>query len=175
MVTSETILVSDETMSIVKTTASEGQPVPDGGETLRLEEFLPYKLSILAKTVSDGLAARYSKEFGLSIPEARILTTCGQTPRMTANAICAHSGMNKVMVSRGIASLDARGFIKTVPNQDDRREIFLSLTAVGNRIYRKLVPLALRFEAELRGLVTDERFDAFNAGLDLFLARIDTR
>jgi DNA-binding MarR family transcriptional regulator len=162
-------------MSRGKPNGSARRPVRDGDETLRLEEFLPYKLSILAKTVSDGLAARYSKEFGLSIPEARILTTCGQNPRMTANAICAHSGMNKVMVSRGIASLDARGLIETFPNQDDRRETFLSLTALGNRVYRKLVPLALRFEAELRALVTDERFDAFNAGLDMFLARIGAR
>jgi DNA-binding MarR family transcriptional regulator len=142
-------------------------------EALRLEKFLPYKLSILAKKVSDGLAARYSKEFGLSIPEARILTTCGQTPVMTAGAICAHSEMNKVMVSRGIASLDARDFIKTLTNKDDRRESFVSLTLAGRKVYDELVPLALGFEAELRTSISSPTFDAFNAGLDLFLARFE--
>jgi DNA-binding MarR family transcriptional regulator len=165
MVTSATILVSREKMS------SKRLP-PQPRQTLRLEEFLPYKLSILAKSVSDGLAARYSMEFGLSIPEARILTTCGQNPMMTANGICTHSGMNKAMVSRGIASLDARGLIETLPNQADRREAFLSLTPAGKKVYRKLVPLALEFEAELRARISDERFDAFNAGLDLFLAHV---
>jgi DNA-binding MarR family transcriptional regulator len=80
--------------------------------------------------------------------------------------------MNKAMVSRGIASLDAHGLIKTLPNQDDRRETFLSLTPAGKKAYRKLVPLALGFEDELRARISDERFDAFNAGLDLLLAQI---
>ena len=36
------------------------------GATLRLSDFLPYRLSVLSNTVSRGIADRYQRDFGLS-------------------------------------------------------------------------------------------------------------
>ena len=52
----------------------------ENSELLNLEEFLPYRLSVLSNTVSRGIAAAYVDRFGLSIREWRIIAVWGATP-----------------------------------------------------------------------------------------------
>ena len=44
----------------------------------RLEDFLPYQLSVAANRVSRLFARRYSEAFGLSIPEWRVIAVVGR-------------------------------------------------------------------------------------------------
>ena len=141
-----------------------------GDEILQWEEFLPYRLSICAHRVSDALANCYSERFRLSIPEARILTFCAEYPNRTAKDFCAHSGMNKTVVSRGVASLVARRYILRSPNKADQRQEFLSLSIAGTKIYRKLVPVVRDFEARVRACISESEFKAFDAALSLLMA-----
>ena len=45
---------------------------------LRLEAFLPYRLSVLTNKISASLAAIYHERFGISIPEWRALAHLSQ-------------------------------------------------------------------------------------------------
>ena len=45
----------------------------------RLELFLPYRLSVLANRLSREFARRYQDEFGLSIPEWRVIAAVSYT------------------------------------------------------------------------------------------------
>jgi DNA-binding MarR family transcriptional regulator len=127
---------------------------------LRLESFLPYRLNVLAATVSEGLARVYSERFGISIPEWRVIATLGQFGQATAKAIGLHSRMHKTKVSRAVAGLEARALVRRLPNPGDKREAFVSLTAVGDDIYREILPLAADYEARLLGVLTkDQRAD----------------
>ncbi|MCA1778441.1 MAG: MarR family transcriptional regulator, partial [Xanthomonadaceae bacterium] len=40
---------------------------------LELENFLPYRLSVLSNRVSQGIAATYEQRFGLSVTEWRVI------------------------------------------------------------------------------------------------------
>ena len=51
---------------------------------LILEDFLPYRLSILSNTVSSTIASAYNKRFGLSIPEWRVIAILGRFPGISA-------------------------------------------------------------------------------------------
>ena len=53
----------------------------------RLEEFLPYRLSVAANRVSRLFARRYSEAFGLSIPEWRVLATIGRFGVLSPSAV----------------------------------------------------------------------------------------
>ncbi|NNM71590.1 MarR family winged helix-turn-helix transcriptional regulator [Enterovirga aerilata] len=119
------------------------RPDPDREPALRLSEFLPYRLNVLAETVSEGLARSYGTRFGISVPEWRVLATLGEFRSMTAKAVGAHSRMGKVKVSRAVAALEGRGLVRRRRNEADLREAFLVLTPEGERLYRKIVPLAL--------------------------------
>ncbi|HEX2554664.1 MAG TPA: MarR family transcriptional regulator [Microvirga sp.] len=119
-----------------------------------LEQFLPYRLNVLATVVSNALAEIYAERFGLTIPGWRIVATLGQYGTRTARDIALHAVMHKSTVSRTVSALGARGLVARRPNRDDRREEWLELTPEGRRVYEALAPEALAFEAGLVSALT---------------------
>ncbi|MET0605608.1 MAG: MarR family transcriptional regulator [Beijerinckiaceae bacterium] len=117
--------------------------------TLELERFLPYRLNVLAALSSEGVARLYSRRFGISIPEWRIVATLGESDRLTAHAIGGHSHMHKTKVSRAVGDLISRGLVRREINKRDLREAFLTLTPSGRAVYEAIAPLALSYEARL--------------------------
>jgi len=57
--------------------------------------------------------------------------------------------MDKVTVMRAAHGLLRRRLLKRVPNGEDGRSHRLVLTAAGRRLYDRIVPLALAYEAQL--------------------------
>ena len=74
-------------------------------DPLVLEDFLPYRLSVLSNTVSTAIAGAYHERFGLSIPEWRVLCILAMTPDLSAAEVAQRTAMDKVAVSRATASL----------------------------------------------------------------------
>jgi DNA-binding MarR family transcriptional regulator len=120
-----------------------------GAAPLKLEEFLPYRLNVVASLVSQALSRIYVDRYGIDVPEWRILVTLGQFETMTAKAIGAHSHMHKTKVSRAVGELERRKLLVRRGNRADRREAFLSLTPAGRAIYEELAPGALDFVRRL--------------------------
>lgn len=124
---------------------------------IELEGFLPYRLNVLATSVSQSLARVYGERFGISIPEWRVLATLGQFREITAREIGLHSHMHKTTVSRAVAALADRHLIARRQNNADMREAFLTMTPRGHTIYLQIVPLARAFAEQLsEGLSRDE-------------------
>lgn len=116
---------------------------------LKLEEFLPYRLNVLASLVSQALSRVYAERYGIGVPEWRVLVTLGQYGVMTGKAIGSHSHMHKTKVSRAVAELGRRKLLARRANRDDKRESFLSLTPTGRAMYEDLAPVALDFARRL--------------------------
>lgn len=130
----------------------------ENGGAFALEDFLPYQLAVLAEVTSAGFARIYSKEFGLTIPEWRVLATVAEVPRVRAKDVGAARHLPKTAVSRAVAGLRRRGLLKVDVNRADKRESFLSLTGPGQALYRELVPLAQAYARSLAArLTTTER------------------
>lgn len=128
-------------------------PVASGDAPLKLEEFLPYRLNVLASLVSQALSRIYVERYGIGVPEWRVLVTLGQYGTMTGKAVGAHSHMHKTKVSRAVAELEQRKLVARRANRADLRESFLSLTSTGRAIYEDLAPGALAFAARLAEVV----------------------
>ncbi|NBN62657.1 MarR family winged helix-turn-helix transcriptional regulator [Pannonibacter tanglangensis] len=131
-------------------------PGEASGEPLRLETFLPYRLSILSEVVSRSLSRIYADRFGIAIPEWRVVATIGQFGRVTARDVGAHSHMHKTKVSRAVAALEGLGYVARSPNPQDMRESFLELTPRGEAMYRELVPQARAFSDALLATLPPE-------------------
>ncbi|HXA26388.1 MAG TPA: MarR family transcriptional regulator, partial [Acetobacteraceae bacterium] len=112
------------------------------GEVFRLEEFLPYRLSVAANRVSRLFARRYSEAYGLSIPEWRVLAMIGRFGTLSPSAVGEWTAMDKVKVSRAAASLVARGLLRQTQDPRDGRGRLLHLTRKGATVYQGVVPLA---------------------------------
>jgi len=115
-------------------------------DRLNLDHFVPYRLSVLSNRVSDAIARHYSERFGLSIPEWRVMAVLGQTPGLSAREVATRTAMDKVQVSRAVASLLRAKRIARVGDEKDGRITRLSLTKPGTTIYDEIVPLALHLE-----------------------------
>jgi DNA-binding MarR family transcriptional regulator len=120
---------------------------------LQLEDFLPHRLNVLSSLVSQALTRVYG-QYGIGIPEWRILVTLGQFGVMTGKAIGARTHMHKTKVSRAVAQLERRKYLTRRANRSDLREAFLSLTPAGRAVYEELAPRALEFTARLSEVVT---------------------
>lgn len=142
-----------------------------GAEPLQLDAFLPYRLNVLATTVSLSLSKVYAERYGISIPEWRVLVTLGEKPELTARDIGLSTRMHKTKVSRAIAALEDRGLLARRPSQGDRREAYAKLTRQGRAMYRDLAPQALSFERDLLAVLSP----AERAGLDRALAKLFAR
>ena len=125
---------------------------------LDLEHFLPYRLSVLSNRISQAIATRYARRFGIGVTEWRVIAVLGRYPDLSANAVAERTAMDKVADSRAVASLIRDGRLKRRMHGDDRRRSVLALSAKGYRIHDEVAPLALRFERELLSrLDADER------------------
>ena len=133
-------------------------PRPGGTKqapTLALDSFLPYRLSVLANTVSRSIAQLYADRFGMTIHEWRVMAVLGTYAPLSARAVAERTAMDKVQVSRAVARMLQSGIVDRRADQDDRRRSHLRLSAKGRRIYAQIVPLALAVEADLLGALSD--------------------
>jgi DNA-binding MarR family transcriptional regulator len=129
--------------------------------------FLPYRLAVAAAAVSDRFARRYSRQFGISIPEWRVLAVLGSFGTTHATRLVALTKMDKVKVSRAVAGLEGAGLLRRKPDPADARRALLALTAKGARLYAAIVPLAEGMQAELLAALPAEARAGLDAALTL--------
>lgn len=138
-------------MSVSSTSAALPPPAPAQAapKPLRLEDYLPYRLSVAANAVSQLIARAYVDRFGLSVPQWRVMAVLGEDSPLTQQALCGRTVMDKVTVMRAARALLQRRLVRRQPNAEDGRSHRLSLTAAGERMYAQVAPLALEYEAVL--------------------------
>jgi len=116
---------------------------------LRLDDYLPYRLSVAANAVSRLVARAYEHRFGLSVPQWRLMAVLGEAAPLTPQKLGARTVMDKVTVMRAARVLLQRKLVRRLPNALDGRSHRLVLTAAGRRMYAQIAPLALAYEARL--------------------------
>lgn len=135
----------------------------------RLEDYLPYRLSLLSNTVSQGIAHRYQRDHEISVTEWRVIVMLGRFPGSTASEVVDRTAMDKVSISRGVRSLEEKGFLQRRTDAEDRRRQRLFLTrGRGKRVLESIVPMAAAYERELLGALDESEW----ATLDGLLARL---
>lgn len=124
---------------------------------LNLNTFFPYQFSVLAQQVTEFIAKIY-EEFGLTKIEWRVLATIGYHCEISARDICQFTHLDKMQVSRAINKLIKSDFLSQQTSEQDRRKNLLNLTAKGNELYQKIIPLVKNQEQRLlEGLSVQER------------------
>jgi DNA-binding MarR family transcriptional regulator len=140
-------------------------------DTIELERFLPYRLSVLSNVVSSAIADAYRRRFGLSIPEWRVIAVLSRHPGISAAEVADLTCMDAVAVSRAVSRLLQGGRLRRNVARNDRRRSVLSVSPAGAAVYREVAPLALQFERELlEGMNRAER-----ATLDRAIATLTAR
>ena len=132
-------------------------------QALELENFLPYRLSILAQIVSESLHDLYAAPFGLSVAQWRVMAALGRFAPLAASDVGQRIVMDKVAVSRAVAGLMKRGLVERATDRTDRRRTLLRLSGRGRAMHARIVPLALDYEARLYGALSAGERRSFDA------------
>lgn len=132
---------------------------------LKLDQFLPYRLSIASNLVSDRIARAYRVLFGLTISEWRLVAVLAEAGSITPMTLGERTRMDKVTVSRAAAALLSRGLLVRMPHGKDGRSHFLDLSPAGRDLYARVAPEALKLERTLLADFSPEEIAAFTAML----------
>lgn len=116
---------------------------------------MPYRLSVLTNRISALISTAYSESFGIRIPEWRTIAVLGDTSRLTNSQIAERTAMDKVTVSRAVRDLVHKRLVARRTSSKDRRVVHLNLTREGRSVYLQIVPMALRYEAQILGILDE--------------------
>jgi DNA-binding MarR family transcriptional regulator len=136
-----------------------------------LDQFLPYRLAVLASTVSHAMAKVYSKRFNVSIAEWRILANLGHFGPLFAGELAERSSMDKPKVTRALKRLATADLVSRETDPDDRRQTRVSLTAKGHTTFYDIAKLASTWERDLLDPLTDNE----RATFEICIQKLQTR
>ncbi len=134
-------------------------------DDFKLEDFLPFRLSVAASSVSRLMARRLTDAHGISIAEWRVLTMVGRYGTLSPSVVGERTAMDKVKVSRAAASLVARGMIRQSQDPADGRGRLLRLTRKGANVFQSSIPLARSLESELATGLSRNEWSALQKAL----------
>jgi len=141
-------------------------------QELKLEQFLPYRLSLLSNTISAGIADTYRDQHQLSVTEWRTIAILGRFPDLSANQVAHKGAFDKVAVSRAVSRLLERQLLTRHTDPTDRRRSVLALSKAGHELHQKIAPAAIEQEQRLlAGLNTEEQKE-FNRLIDKLFAHL---
>ncbi|QNH14448.1 MULTISPECIES: MarR family transcriptional regulator [unclassified Xanthomonas] len=149
--------------------ASAAPPAPEQ-PSLDLEQFLPYRISVLSNRISSNIARVYGERYGMAVTEWRVMAVLALYPGLSAGEVSERTAMDKVAVSRAVARLLERGFIQRETHGDDRRRSVLHLSEAGVEVYQVIAPMVLECERRLLAPFSEEEQRVLNRLIDRLAA-----
>jgi len=95
-----------------------------------------------------------------------------QSPQ-SAYELCAPSNLDKVQMSRTVARLVGKGWLRKAHDPRDGRRQLLHLTDKGHDLFAEIVTKALAFEADIHTALSVEEHASLNRILDKLNARVE--
>lgn len=139
-------------------------------DDFELEHFLPYRLSQLSNTVSQGIAQFYQQQHELTVPEWRVMVVLGRYPGLTASQVCERTVMDKVTVSRAVKLLLDKKYLQRITDESDRRRRPLRVSADrGKKVLNEVIPFALGYQHALLLSLSPEDLKIFETLMEKLL------
>lgn len=114
-----------------------------------LGDFTPYLLNLAAETCSLEFQRYYKSRYGMLRTEWRVIFHLGRYGALTAKDICIRARIHKTKVSRAVAALEQKRFLKRETLETDRRHEQLTLTRSGKSAFEDLYEAARQFDHEI--------------------------
>lgn len=164
----------------VTKTSSPWLAVSRSGSHLNVEDFLTSKLTRLANALRTNLTKPYLEQFGLSLPEWRLLALVARFAPMRFSEVTARSAMDKGQVSRTLRVMATRGLTKTKTIKDRGSRstealaapVMVSITPKGTALYKAVLPVARKRQADLLLTLNESERSSLYAIIDKLAATI---
>lgn len=154
------------------TTSAANKPAGSGGaDKLSLQDFIPYKLAVVANRLSQSIGSLFDQRYGIQIPEWRILMALHSCGPLAPNEVVEITSMDKGRVSRAQRRLVELGLVTASGDPRDGRRLMLFLTRKGTGMCKSIIPQARQTEAWFLAVLTERERRALDKALSLLLAR----
>ena len=137
----------------------------------RLEDFIPFKLSVVANRVSQSVGKLFESEFNIQIPEWRILMALYAYGNLVFNEVVDKTSMDKARVSRAQRRLADLAMIATANDPKDKRKLILALTATGRKMCADILPRAAERETWFLAVLDHREHHQLDVILDKLMSR----
>jgi DNA-binding MarR family transcriptional regulator/GNAT superfamily N-acetyltransferase len=97
-----------------------------------------------------GVLQEHLLESQFSLTEVRVLYELAHRKQLTAGELCQDLGLDRGYLSRMLQNFESQGWIKTTPSSEDRRRVFLAITAKGRKVF---TPLDQRSSDEVEAML----------------------
>ena len=152
----------------VKPAVAKPSPARTPGEhaPIELENFLPYRLSILSNKVSQAIADDYQQRYDIGVTEWRVMAVLARFAGLSAREVAERTAMDKVAVSRALSRLVDAGRVSRHTHDNDKRRSVLDLTEAGWAIHDVVAPMARQREREVLAKLDEQERLWLNRILD---------
>ncbi|MCG1054724.1 MarR family winged helix-turn-helix transcriptional regulator [Mycetohabitans sp. B5] len=135
-----------------------------------LTQFLTYRIHVLNKLSERGISELYQRKIGISIAEARVIAAVGAFGPFSVMELARHANLDKSQASRAAEALMRRALLQRQASRDDGRIVVVSLTPAGRALYRKIMPIARRWNDDMFAVLGEREHAQLSRLLDKVIA-----
>lgn len=138
-----------------------------------LREHILYRMSLYSTIAERNGKVYFTKRFGLSLREYRILGVVSYMQPVSVMALSDECYLDKGQVSRVVSKLEAAGYVERNADADpSARGGKLALTATGSDLVEQGLAYSDDLHARAMSVLSPEERAAFSNSLDRLLGRI---
>ena len=140
-----------------------------------LEQFLTYRLHVLNKLAERGIGERYQEKLDITLPEARVIASVGSFGPFSIMDLARHANLDKSQASRAAEALIKQGLVMREASEDDGRVVLVSLTAEGRALYRRVMPVARKWNEDFFACLDESEQVSLSNALDKVIRNMQAR
>ncbi len=136
-------------------------------------DLLSTRLLRLSNTLALYSGRRYRQQFGVTLPEWRVMSIIASREGTTARDISRVLATDKAWVGLSVKKLARRGYLTRSSDEQDTRRVLLSLTRKGKEMHDAIMAVARRRQRRLLAVLPEGAAETLSAGLDRLQAEAD--
>ena len=136
-------------------------------------ELLTSRVLRLSNTFGLYASRRYREQFGMTLPEWRVMSIIASCEPTTAREISRILATDKGWVGLSVEALRRRGFVTRTSDGRDARRRLVSLTRQGREMHDAILSVARQRQRRLLATLPEGAADTLIASLDRLQAEAD--
>jgi DNA-binding MarR family transcriptional regulator len=138
-----------------------------------ITDLLSTRFLRLSNTLALYSSRRYRQQFGVTLPEWRVMSIVASRDGTTARDISRELATDKAWVGLSVKRLARRGFLTRSADRQDTRRVLLSLTRQGKQMHDAIMSVARQRQRRLRAVLPEGAADMLSASLDQLQAEAE--
>ncbi|MDP5346932.1 MAG: MarR family winged helix-turn-helix transcriptional regulator [Paracoccaceae bacterium] len=138
----------------------------EGPAPLPLHQFLTYRLSRVQAKLNAQATRILRATSGITLTQWRVIALVGAAGQTRLSELAKIAALDKGLLSRNLKTLIEDGVVAARTDDGDHRVQILALTAKGQAIFERTLPVTRARQQMLRDDLTEEELRVFRRVLD---------